>query len=72
MYNYNFYAYVKKEEESGGDYWELLDASYETIKKENISLYSMHEIIPKITNEELKTKLIKKMFDLTMEKGIFS
>lgn len=68
---FNFREYNKEAEMVDGDYWEFLNATPENILKDNIYLDKISEIINEITNNDLKLKMKKKLFDLAIEKGIF-
>ncbi len=66
----NFQNYNKESEIVGGDYWKFLNATSETIMKENIYLSNIGEIINQISNVELKSKMRKKIYDLILENGV--
>lgn len=68
---FNFINYNKAEEIVGGDYWKFLDATSENLLDDNIYLGDISKIMKEITNEDLKLKMKKKIFDLIMEKGLY-
>lgn len=71
MNAYNFTKYNKEAEIPGGDYWKFLDTSAETLLRDNIYLDRISQVINEITNEDLKYRMKKKIFNLIMEKGIY-
>lgn len=72
MERWNFFNYTKNAENPGGDYWEFLDATAETLKKDDIDLLEIDKIIREISNQDLKLKMKQKLFELSMENGIFA
>ena len=67
---FSFMVYDKKEEMVGGDYWEFLNSTSETLLNDQIYLSDISKIMKEITNEALKSKMKSKIYDLIMEKGI--
>ncbi|MBQ8659372.1 MAG: amidoligase family protein [Bacilli bacterium] len=67
----NFMEYNKDAEKTDGDYWKFLDVTSKYLLDEGIFLDDISKIIKEINNEELKTKMKKKIFDLIMEKGFY-
>lgn len=71
MNRQNFWVYNGEAEELGKDYWKFLNATIDDLKKEDITLNNIFEVVNKITNPELKQKMINKIHDLIIENGIF-
>lgn len=72
MYSYNFEYYNKESESLNGDYWKLLNATIDTLKRDYIYFYRINEIMSQIKNQELKEKMKRKIFELTIENGLSS
>ena len=71
MRKLDFWYYNKEAEEPGGDYWKFFDATIDDLKRDDISLNGIQEVMNEIANAELKQKMIRKIHDLIMENGIF-
>ena len=70
MNKFNFIYYNKDAEIDGGDYWNFLNATKETILENDICLLEISKVINEITNTDLKFRIKQKLFSLIMENQI--
>ena len=71
MHSYSFFGYSEEAEKKDGDYWKFLDSTIESLEKDNIFLDDINQILKKIKNEDLKSKMKQKLFNLIMENSLW-
>ena len=71
MHSYSFFGYSEEAEKKDGDYWKFLDSTIESLETDNIFLDDINQILKKIKNEDLKSKMKQKLFNLIMENSLW-